>query len=181
MKRRLGIVVAALLLACSCSDDAEYVYSSYRAYFRYDQVLTTTPLYQALVTPGQYCLVWVSRQYLKFQSLTQSQDVLLTAVANYDTFESLGGFIIGYSNVPDMMTGTLPIVAYDRVCPNCFEELGFYKALSLQENGFASCSKCSRVYDLNNLGVLYSGEEGIKLFRYKVAYNGSNLVYVNNN
>lgn len=180
MKRCLTCLLTALLLLFACTDDAEYVYSSYSAYFRYDQVLTTTPLYQALVTPGQYCMVWVSGQYLKFQSLTQSQDVLLTAVANYDTFESWAGFILGYSNVPDMTTGTLPIVAYDRVCPNCFEEDNISKALGLLENGFASCSRCDRVYDLNNLGVLYSGEEGIKLFRYKVAYNGSNLVYVNN-
>lgn len=169
-----------MLSVASCDDDAEYTYSSYSAYFRYDQVLTTTPLYESLVTPGEYCLVWVSGQYLHFQSLTQSQDVALTAVSNYESFESIGGFIIGYSNVPDMTTGTLPIVAYDRVCPNCYEETAISKALTLQENGFAQCSKCDRIYDLNNLGILYEGEDGIKLFRYRVSYNGSNIVYINN-
>lgn len=175
----LFIWIAINFTSCN-NDTVESTYAKYRAYFRYDNVMTTQPFYAALTGAGQYCSVYVQNKRLYFSSLTKSDTVSLTAVAYYESFISIDGFIAGLSNVPDMNTGTLPWVAYDRACPNCYENDGITHPLSLKENGFAYCTRCKRTYDLNNLGFLVSGDAGIKMYRYRIAYNGSNLVIIQN-
>lgn len=173
------LTLLLLLMPLSCNDDnVQNEFSSYRAYFYFDQVMTTHPLLAALTgAGGQFCSIYSSNSKMIFQSLTEMLPVDVTAIAYYQRFVTIGGFIVGQSNVPDMKTGQLPIVCYDRVCPNCYKESSISKPLVLQENGFANCQRCKRNYDLNNLGITPNGN---KLIRYKISYNGNNVMEINN-
>ncbi|MBQ8098306.1 MAG: hypothetical protein IJ244_02150 [Bacteroidaceae bacterium] len=187
MKRLLPLILLSLMMlaptACS-RDDVENVYSNYRAYFRYDKVITAHPLYVALTGTGEYCSIFAQGTEqgttLYFQGVYEQAKDLLTAPDYYQSVIWIGGLIVGRSNVPDMTDGTLPLLCFDRVCPNCYKDDNISKPLTLQEFGQASCSRCKRTYDLNNLGIIASGEKGIKLIRYHITYNGSNTVVVSN-
>ena len=94
---------------------------------------------------------------------------------------TIAGFIVGLSNQPDMSTGAMQYLAYDRVCRNCYEEQSISKPLTLLENGRAKCERCKRVYNLNNQGIPEQGEKGQKLYEYRgVTYNGNNTVEIRN-
>lgn len=180
--KRLGLFICMVLsIATSCSnDEVENVYSNYRAFFNYTKVMTAHPLYVALTGTGEYCSIYIQGNNLYFQSLTETYPDNLTAYDYYKQVTWIGGLIVGRSNVPDMTTGELPLLCFDRACPNCYKEASIAKALVLQENGMATCNRCKRTYDLNNLGLISSGEKGIKLFRYLISYNGTNTLLVNN-
>lgn len=80
-----------------------------------------------------------------------------------------GGLIIGY--------GTLSgeFYAFDRECPNCFDLNQFpirSRPLSVNEAGLASCATCKRQYNLNNGGVVSSGNAGKKMIRYYASTTG---------
>ena len=190
LRRWLGktllVIPCALFLLSSCkSDEVQYAFCSYKAFFRYDDVINTFPLKAALASgSGLYCSIYpTTNSKLIFQAPGVTPlPVNVTAIAYYsDYINPTGcGFIVGCSNVPDATTGELPILCYDRGCPNCYENLGISKPLSVSETGMATCPRCNRVYDLNNLGIISSGEKGIKLFRFRVAYDGSNTLIINN-
>lgn len=81
-----------------------------------------------------------------------------------------GGLIVGYGSSID---GTL--YAFDRECPNCFSPDALplrSHPLSVNENGFATCSSCHRTYNLNNGGIVSSGDAGSKLTRYHASSTG---------
>lgn len=178
------LTVSTLFFVASCSsDDVEDTYSRYRAYFRYDNVMTAAaaPLHNALTGIGDFCSVYTAGNYLYLQTATTAaQPIPLNDVAYYQSFIAISGFIIGRTNVPDMTTGELVLVAFDLACPNCYHDDDVSKRLALQENGVVYCSRCKRTYDLNNLGLISSGERGRKLERYHIAYNGSTTVLVQN-
>ena len=61
--------------------------------------------------------------------------------------------------------------------------MGLTRHMSVMEyNGkqVASCSKCKRKYDLNNTGIPIEGEKGLKLERYHIVYDGSNIMRIYN-
>lgn len=65
--------------------------------------------------------------------------------------------------------------AYDLQCPNCFDPDALpvrSHPLTFTTNGQASCSNCHRTYDLNNGGIVASGDAGNKLTRYYAATTG---------
>lgn len=181
---KMAVAVAWVLLpvgTASCGDDdVQNVYSSYRAYFRYDNVMSVLPLYPALTGLGEYCTISAAGSYLYFRSLTKSQQVNLTAVAYYQKYVSIAGFIVGRMNVPDMNTGAVELVAYDLACPNCYADDYISRPLTLKEGGFAYCSRCKRTYNLNDAGLISSGEKGRKLERYRISYSGSATVEIRN-
>ncbi len=179
LKKILPLLVG-LLFVLSCAEDVQKEYSTHRAYFRYNKVLTTQPLYAALTGPGMYCSIAFQNGKVTFSSLTNSVVQTLTDIAYYDKLMTINGFIVGMSNVPEMGTSTLPLLCFDRVCPNCFES-GITRPVGLKEGGFAYCDRCKRTYDLNNLGLIVEGEQGLKLFRYRVSYDGNNDMLIANN
>lgn len=180
----LMMTVTFVMLIVSCSsDDVEDTYSKYRAYFRYDNVMTAAaaPLHNALTGIGEYCAVYTGGNYLYFQNASsEPQRIPLNDMAYYQSYITIGGFIIGRTNVPDMTSSELVLVAYDLACPNCYHDDDVSKRLALKENGTAYCDRCKRTYDLNNLGLITSGERGRKLERYHIAYNGTTTVLVQN-
>lgn len=82
-----------------------------------------------------------------------------------------GAIIVGYG-----FSTSQTFYAYDRECPNCFDSnalpLHSYP-LKVNNIGIASCSNCHRTYDLNNGGIIASGNGGKKLTRYPVVTTGA--------
>lgn len=174
-------LIFALLGGCS-GDTVETTYCNYRAYFRYDNVIGVAPLNAALNGFGEYCTIYTGNNKLYFKSRTSELSTPLTAIAYYQQYVSIAGFIVGRSNIPDMTTQNLEIYAFDRTCPNCWNDNSISRPLELHENGEVYCSRCKRTYDLNNGGRQKSGDKGSKafLYRYRVTYNGSNTLLINN-
>jgi hypothetical protein len=81
-----------------------------------------------------------------------------------------GAIIVGYGF-------SETFYAYDRECPNCFDSnalpLRSYP-LKVNSAGIASCSHCHRTYDLNNGGIIASGNGGKKMTRFHAATTGAN-------
>ncbi|MBP3773912.1 MAG: hypothetical protein ILA34_01020 [Bacteroidaceae bacterium] len=183
--RRLSLTLSfllALLTFVACGDgDVQTTFARRRAYFRYEKVEVAFPLSTALNGPGRYCNIYLEGNDIVFASLTGTFRDPITAKAQYQSYLSVDGFIVGQSNVPDMKTGTLLHLCFDRACPNCYEGSSITRPVTLQENGRAHCSRCGRTYDLNNLGIIIEGEKGIKLYRYRVYYSGGSTLLINNN
>jgi hypothetical protein len=184
MKLRLLLIIVAIACLTGCGDDnVSTTYSRYRAYFRYDKVMTAAKLHGALISPGTFCAIYTGGNYLYFQDHTKTEPNQdnLTSVAYYQSYITIAGFIVGLSNLPDMNTGGIQYMAYDRVCSNCYEDNSISKPLTLLENGIAKCERCKRLYDLNNQGIIRQGDKGRTLFRYRsVTYNGNNTVEIRN-
>ena len=180
-KQLLVVLLTVCFFSACNNDDVQSTYSTHQAYFYYPRVLTTQPLYAALTGPGQYCAISLSASNLIFQSTTNSLSVPITAVSGYQRFQCINGFIVGQSNIPDMTTMALPILAFDRACPNCYVNDVITRPLTLKENGRAYCDRCRRTYDLNNLGLIIDGAKGdLNLFRYHISYNGENIMVIKN-
>lgn len=177
----LAVLATAVTVHNSCTDEnVQNVYSRYRAYFRYDNVMSALPLYPALTGVGEYCTISTAGSYLYFRSLTKSQQVNLTSLAYYQRYVAIAGFIVGRMNIPDMNTGAVEPAAYDLACPNCYADDNISKPLTLKEGGFARCARCKRIYNLNNGGLISSGGKGRKLERYRITFSGSSIVEIRN-
>ena len=182
MRHKIILLAVAMLLLGACSSDDSYTaYSRYKASFTYDRVMTTTPLKNALTGPGEFCTITLTTQKrLVFQSLTLSQEVDVTASAVYQRFTCLGGFIVGMANVPEMNADWLGLVCFDLVCSNCHHDDAINRNLTLQEGGFAYCSRCKRKYNLNGQGIVVDGETGRPLERYHITYDQMNRMVISN-
>ena len=86
-----------------------------------------------------------------------------------------GGLIVGYGNLSG------EFYAYDRECPNCFDPNALpvrsYR-LTVSSAGIATCANCHRTYDLNNKGLVASGEGGKKMSRYPATTTGANGILI---
>ena len=177
--RRLFAAITLLLVSTACSQgDVENLYSKYKAYFLYEKVLTADPLQKSLTGLGEYCTIQSDGRNIYFNSLTNSYSDPVTSSDLYKKWVWINGLIIGHSNNPDMITGEMSIYCYDLVCPNCYEDSNISRSLTLQEFGKVHCGRCQRTYNLNDNGSCE--ERGTKLFQYRVFYNGSNTLLVNN-
>ena len=179
MKRIVHFICIALLCISCSNDEVQNTYSRYRAYFEYSKVMTAPPLFKALSGWGEYCLIYGAQQKMIFQSLTDGYADPMVAADAYKTINCVDGFIVGRANMPDMTSNEQPYLCFDSACPNCFDDSGIARRLSLQENGFAYCPRCKRKYNLNNSGLLEEGNKGKKLERYRVYYNANTLL-INN-
>lgn len=181
MKKILTLVFAALLFSGCSNDDSYSTYSRYKASFSYFYVMTTTPLKDALNSPGIFCTVMLTPQKkLVFTSLTQTQSIDVTASAAYQSYVCLSGFIVGKANLPEIGMDGLSQVCFDLACSNCFHDDAIKPNLSLRENGRAYCSRCKRTYNLNNMGLVETGEKGRPLERYHILYDNANRMMITN-
>lgn len=82
-----------------------------------------------------------------------------------------GAIIVGYG-----FSTSQTFYAYDRECSNCFDSnalpLRSYP-LTVNSAGIASCSHCHRTYDLNNGGIIASGDGGKMLKPYPSVTTGA--------
>ncbi|MCH5181271.1 MAG: hypothetical protein J1F06_01445 [Prevotellaceae bacterium] len=176
-----------LLLACcslaACTDDAESPYAKgIKAFLRIDDLTGAQLLRAALQSPGTFCTITTNNARHTVTAYNgQTNQLNITAVEqSYGRTESICGFIAGTPSVPDM-NGTWYNIAFDLACRNCYEndELYLRIALAFDSPVTVRCRRCSRIYDLENLGIVISGEAGRPLFRYRIFYDGVRLVIQN--
>jgi len=92
----------------------------------------------------------------------------------------MSGFIVGMSNMPEVGMVGLDNVCYDLACSNCYKEDAIMRNLTLQEGGYAYCSRCKRKYNLNSQGIVCGGSSGKPLERYHISYDGANNLVISN-
>lgn len=177
--RLRDIIPLALLAVFTACGDAESEYSRNRCYLvidnskHLDQTLATA---MNSMSKGVFCAIYTgtrggadtyffeNNQGLTSYKTLNAEDLRRSRILGV---YNGSGLIVGY--------GTLDGVfyAYDRQCPNCYEESNLPKyALSMNSTGTASCSRCSRKYDMNNGGIISDGEQGKKLMRYRASTTG---------
>lgn len=179
MRHIWPLFLATFCLLAGCN--TEHTYSTMHARAHLTNVPAITPLYTAVQSSGEYCMVWrdARNNYLFQTQSGQSHTLLPTAMTNYDGWHTPtgSGFIIGRANVPEVGQSDLPLMAYDRACPNCYKE-SISKSLDFGSYGRVVCPRCRRQYDLNNAGYVVEGQ-GDKLVRYRCNYTGQNLIIGN--
>lgn len=180
--RTLLLAAVAALGLASCDDAAEAEYSSEAASFICRNVSTIAALNNALNGYGEFCLIYADTQHYFFASpSTATQQVNKTQTSLYNSYICLAGFIVGRAGVPDLGSGSsYSLYCFDAVCPNCYRDNDIYKRLAFTDEGSTvTCGTCHRTYDLNNRGIVLSGDKGRKLLRYHLSYAGNVMVIQN--
>lgn len=175
------LFIAWLLCSVSCKEEVQNTYSNYPAYFVCTTVSTIPQLNAAMNNLGIFAtIVYDRNRYLFTGEDGNSTPVNPTAISSHSSVHmGLSGFIVGLPNIPELGTSVSVPVCYDLACPNCYSAYNITRALRLKEGGYASCVSCGRIYNLNNQGIVSSGDAGISLFRYRIYYSGSSVT-INN-
>ncbi len=183
---RLQRYIAALTMTtalAACGDSlTKNKYSNRRAYYSCNHVISIPTLYHACTGQGMWCTITLNTggTIIHFDSPTEHSQENITANTYYKKFY-LGpsGLIVGLPNMAEMGADMPVVTCYDITCPTCSDLESNTRRLKLLLGGQAKCERCQRVYDLNNQGIVAQGEGGRPLDRYRVAYNGNNLVVSN--
>ena len=158
-----------LLGGMSCTEDILSEFSHYPAFFRYPNVNTTPELRAALNSPGEFCKITFPPSYYQFTNAHgRSTQVNRTSLEAYGKPVFIAGFLVGTPSVPDASSNFYQ-VAYDLVCPNCFHESSIQRALDFEGINEMKCSRCGRIYELNNHGIV-KNKQGKPLEHYHMTY-----------
>lgn len=179
-----------LLCFTSCGEEVVNEYSSGQCYLYYNGLTTPlTSLNAAITGSNTFCKLWMqggTNTYYILRGQLYGQKADSVIVNSQSTLQNnniaLGkdnnkGLIIGRSSMQD---GGLYV--YDRVCPNCFTSTRTTKntvSFDSSNSNNVTCSGCKRSYSLLNGGVVVSGDNGDKLYRYK-AYNTGTTLNIQN-
>ena len=182
------VLILATLLFCSCSAD-EYEYCTDRqCYFVFDSSIHNVCILNNALNPfssGVFCQVkqeprnGVRHLILQLQDGKTTEEVAITTATETQRSCILGagnGLVIGFSALNQQL------YAFDLQCPNCLKTHYPYVKYPLKwsNNGnWLKCESCQRSYDLNNGGIVASGESGLKLLRYRSDYTGQ-MLFVRN-
>lgn len=176
LKKYLLPAITALLLSCGNTVDE---YSRVPTYLLIDNAVHNDATLAAAMTAhaGVFVTVTITTQggakYFTFKSNqgTESKTVF-NAIDQRRSF-ILGmnsALIVGYGHSIDGI-----FYAYDRECPNCFNPdnlpMRSYP-LTVDSRGMAACANCKRTYDLNNGGLVATGDAGKKMTRYYASTTG---------
>ena len=161
--------ILASFLACT---EAEHTYyTGARVNFTYTYTNTVPELNTALGSMGEFCTIRCDGANFIFSGLKSSTSRPLTAVdTRVKPALGLSGLIVGLPNMPELGASEPRVVAFDLACP-CYDEFDTTRNLQMKSGGHATCSRCGRTYDLNNLGVVSQGPAGRSLYRYRASYN----------
>lgn len=167
------------LVASSCGD-TQNEYTSHHCYFVFDNQTHNDPTLAAAMTPYSGVFTTISlttkggARYFVFKSNQNiSSDKIFNNIDSQRTL-ILGmndGIIVGYGTLSDPLT----FYAYDRECPNCYDDSRIpirSFPITVSSNGIGTCNNCHRQYDLNNGGIIGSGDGGLKLTRYRASTTG---------
>lgn len=132
-------------------------------------------------SPGVFCRISMEgTTRFKFESNQSSEPTYgstnaIDQKANW-TIGIYNGIIVGFGNLDGEFH------AYDNQCPNCYEGSSLPRyPLTMNTDGTASCRSCHRSYNMNNGGVLVSGDRGKGLIRYRASTTGPlGVLSVNN-
>lgn len=179
-------MASALLLTTvaltGCTGDVDDYYSHEAAFLRFTPVTGVAPLYTALNSTGMFCTIRLGGSHFYFTgSDGNTQNYPMTAIVDsYGSPVCISGFVVGISSIPDINMQTSP-AAYDLVCPTCYEESLIQRTLTFSDSEALKCTRCGRVYDLSNGGIIKEGDEGTSLYRYHIMYSSaSNMLYIYN-
>lgn len=186
MKSFFSFLFLILIALVSCTTDSDSdLYAHERAFLKFSPVTGVIPLYTAVQNSGHFCTIRIGTNSFIFQGSndkTTTSYPISAEIKGYGTPECIAGFVVGRSSQPDINM-QYPLVAYDLACPNCYEQALITRNLSLNAKEELTCSRCHRVYDLTNGGLVKQGDKGCRLKRYRnVGYSenqGGLLVIMN--
>lgn len=172
----------------SCTEDIDRLYAPYQAFLRITAVTALHPLFAAANNPGQFCTLtytYTNKPPLYLCSNPQGNETSypINADGAYAKPMSIAGFLIGTPSVPDF-SGQHPLLAFDLVCPACYEHTSVERSLKFMASERVRCNSCRAEFDLANAGICTeAGSHGFSgtLLRYHVAYApGQDLLTVHN-
>lgn len=161
-----------------------HTYCNLPARFSMQNTYQSPVLYTACQSMGEFCHIKTDSKgrYFVIQSSNgkmKSDSIPIVADAAYSGYYlGLSGLIVGLPNIPEMGKDYSVVTCYDLACPNCYQNYTITKDLKL-EMGYATCTSCRRTYNLNDRGVVATGEGGRSLYRYRTSYIGATLL-INN-
>lgn len=175
LMKKLSITLLTLLMLTACSDDATSTYSNREYVYCSFDVLKSDVLPNVMGNPGQFASI---RRHM-VDSSSQIEIISSSGLKGYYPIDyysehfgfGLGGLIIGTNHFGEHL-------CYDLACPICDRA---DRRLTLTNDGYAKCSKCSVTFDLNNYGVIYDIPEEAQLtntrglYRYRINYDGQIL------
>jgi len=179
MNKVVGLLLAGMLcVVLSSCGESEFEFSSYHAYFVFDNsvhqdaTLSTAMnslspgIFVHITTAGSSHFAFENNQGLSSKQVVNAIDERrTTALGIYNE----SGIIVGFGN----LSSPAVFYCYDAQCPNCYAETSLPRyTLSMTTTGLAKCSRCGRSYDMNNGGIVSSGEGGNKLIRYRATTSG---------
>lgn len=185
MKRYTYYIIALLatVLFSGCGE-TEYEYSRYPCRLVFDNTANRSPALASamnVMSPGIFCRITMAGNYFNFSTNQGLSDRVTMEAPDQEVSIVLGvyngtGIIVGYGNLNNPAT----FYAYDSQCPNCYHDSGLPRySLTMNTDGTAECSSCHRKYDMNNGGIVSSGDGGDKMIRYRAGVAG-NVLNVNN-
>lgn len=178
-----GLLSAALFVACG---DVESEFSTAPCALYFDNQTHNNATLAAAMTPLSGIFVTITTtsksgaQYFVFTNNQGHSSPPVVFDAKDKQRQQAGQLILGLNGAIIVGYGfstSQTFYAYDRECPNCFDSnalpLRSYP-LKVNSAGIASCSNCHRTYDLNNGGIIASGNGGKKMTRFHAATTGAN-------
>lgn len=185
MKRYTYYIIALLatVLFAGCGE-TESEYSGYPCRLVFDNSANRSPALASamnVMSPGIFCRITMTGNYFNFSTNQGLEDQVALTAIDQQVSIALGvyngtGIIVGYGNLNNPAT----FYAYDSQCPNCYVENGLPRySLTMNTDGTAECGSCHRKYDMNNGGIVSSGDGGNKMMRYRAGVAG-NVLTVNN-
>lgn len=172
--RNILILSVVLFSFISCGD-TENMYCSLSAHYSCTDVRNIPTLYRACTSLGNFCTLTADASYYYFKSPSTPSDVVQrTKDASYKgEILGLGALIIGLPQIAELGASSEKVTCFDLHCSNCYVTYNINKRMELQEGGIAQCKGCNRTYDLNNQGMVATGDAGRSLFRYYCYFNGT--------
>lgn len=176
-----ALLVALLTGIVSCDSEVRSLYSNHPAYFRFSPVSSAaTPLFAALNNPGHFCTIRIDVSHYYFQLADKAPVTWPRSGAEvYGAPVCISGFVAGTPSTPDYK-GNFYQIAFDLVCPKCYEEAYINRDLTLSNTKLdkAVCPKCNTIYDLNNGGIPTNAKSGPGMYRYACTYSPANDMFV---
>lgn len=164
------ILLLVLFVAVACSRSYEIFSNKYPVSFSCD--ISQSP-FNKVHTWGYFLSVrstLAKDGYEVKEPNGQGQTFPYTEMQNRVFCFGLAGLIIGKPYFGDDM-----IYAYDLGCPQC-ERASAY--LKVKDDCTAVCPKCNNCYDLNNGGIVKTGDSR-PLYRYRTTLSGNRLMVHN--
>ena len=175
LRRTLAVITlfsaGVLFQACGPAYD---MYCNIYARFVVSNVLSVSPtLNRSCTSLGEFCTITNpvgDALRLHFKSIGTEDTYNKSALQDRTIVLGLGGLIVGLPSIAEQLEQEPKVVCFDLTCPNCYNDYNISHLMQYTRLGYVDCTSCKRSYDLNNIGIVSSGEAGRALFRYRVNY-----------